>query len=158
MLTYTMLQKNQTTVVNFAGPADENAAKVLSELLARLPQTPICLNMGGIEYFNSLGVRAWLNFVKLMGDGRPFSYSQCTPDFINQINMIPALTKGAEILSFSSEFACPRCGHQQTIEFNGKNDKSTLLGEFSQQTCDKCGDTLLPEEDPETVLAFKDHV
>lgn len=158
MLTYKMHQKDQTTKVSLTGPMDENSAKVLSELFGRLPNSPICLDMGGIEYFNSLGIRAWVNFVKPLSDGRTLSYEHCTPDFINQVNMIPALMKGSIILSFSSEFACPQCGHQQTIEFNGQNEKANLLKAFLSQACKKCGDTLLPEEDPETVLAFKDHL
>lgn len=155
MLTYKLIQKNQELLVAFSGAVSEKAPLVLNELLTRLNATKVLLDMEGVEYFNSLGIRAWAHFVKSLVEGRTVSYANCPPDFINQVNMMPLLTDSIEILSFSSEFVCPDCHHSQRDSFDATKSKAQLLIEFEKATCSHCGSGLLPDEDPETILYFK---
>lgn len=155
MLTYKLIQKNQELLVAFHGAVDERSPDVLNELLARLNATEVVLDMEAVEYFNSLGIRAWAHFVKSLVAGRTVSYERCPPDFINQINMMPLLAQSIKILSFSSEFICPDCNHSQRNNFDAHLTKAQLLTAFEKATCSQCGSGLLPDEDPETILYFK---
>ncbi len=155
MLTYILQQKNQDLLVNLKGPVDERSSSVLTELLARVPAGRVILDMKGVEYFNSLGIRAWANFITSLVRGRTVFYENCPADFINQINMMPLLTQDASILSFTSEFICPKCNHTQSENFDAGKSKKQLLAEFDQKVCSHCRSQLLPDEDPETFLYFK---
>ena len=155
VLTYTLREENQEFTIDFIGAVDEKSSQVLTQLLARLTAKVIVLNMEGVEYFNSLGIKAWAHFVKPLVAGRTVSYENCPPDFINQINMMPILAKSIPILSFASEFICPDCNHSQRELFDATKAKKALFAEFEQKICSECQGLLLPDEDPETILSFK---
>ena len=155
VLTYRLIQNDPELLVAFRGAVDEQSSAVLNELLARLNATQVVLDMEAVEYFNSLGIRAWAHFVKSLVVGRVVSYEKCPPDFINQINMMPLLAESIAILSFSSEFICPNCNHSQCENFDALRTKVQLLNDFERATCSQCGAGLLPDEDPETILYFK---
>lgn len=155
VLTYRLHQKASELSIDLRGAVDEHAAKVLSELLARLNAVQVLLNMEAVEYFNSLGIRAWANFVKALVVKRQVSYEKCPPDFMNHINMMPLLADSIAILSFTSEFVCPDCNHSQRELFDARKSKQELLSDFERASCRQCGAGLLPDEDPETILYFK---
>ena len=155
VLTYTLQDKNQELAVNLLGAVDEHASGVLHELLDKLTPKDVVLNMEAVRYFNSIGIRAWINFVKPLVDGRRASYKNCPPDFINQINMMPLLARSVQILSFLSEFLCPECGHTQLQLFDAQKERDVLLQEFQGMVCEECGGDLAPEEDPQAILYFK---
>ena len=156
MLTYTLQQKSEHLAIILTGPVDERSPQILNELLGRLNAKTLVLDMQGVEYFNSLGIRAWANFVKPLTEGRSVSYERCPPDFINQINMMPLLADSIRIQSFSSAFICPNCNHTQTELFDATQEKSDLIAAFESKVCDQCGTELLPDEDPDTFLHFKE--
>ncbi|MBC7661607.1 MAG: hypothetical protein H7249_18065 [Chitinophagaceae bacterium] len=155
MLTYTLREHNHVLTIDFRGGVDEKAPATLTPLLARLSAKVITLNMEAVEYFNSLGIKAWAHFVKPLVQGRKVTYENCPPDFINQVNMMPLLADSIPILSFSSEFVCPNCNHGQREQFDATEDKKVLLAQFEQKICSECQSQLLPDEDPETILSFK---
>ncbi len=155
MLTYTLQEKNQQVAIKLLGPVDEHASKVLLELLTQLSPKDVVLNMEAVAYFNSIGIRAWINFVKPLVDGRKAAYEKCPPDFINQINLMPLLAHSIQILSFMSEFVCQNCNHTQTQLFDAQKEKEVLLEEFEMLICEECGGDLSPDEDPQAILYFK---
>lgn len=155
LLNYTLHQKDKDLSIDFRGAVDERAGSVLTELLARLNAKDVVLNMQLVEYFNSLGIRAWAGFIKQLATGRTLAYTHCPPDFINQINMMPLLAHSVSILSFAAEFVCPDCNHSQRESFDATLSKAELLAAFEKVSCGDCGSGMFPDEDPETILYFK---
>ncbi|RYZ55734.1 MAG: hypothetical protein EOP07_13650 [Proteobacteria bacterium] len=155
MLNYTLHPKDPGLSIDFRGAVDERAASVLTELLARLNAQDVVLNMQLVEYFNSLGIRAWAGFIKQLAPGRTLAYTHCPPDFINQINMMPLLAQSVSILSFAAEFICPDCNHSQRESFDATQSKAGILAAFEKVSCSHCAAGMFPDEDPETILYFK---
>src|SRR5690606_31473784 len=95
------------------------------------------LNIKGLTRLNSIGIRNLLKFLNKWG-ARPFSYIECTSEFIDQVNMIPALlgTGGhGKIVDLYVPFECDECGHEH--EFYGKVDE--FNEEEPVRACPKCG-------------------
>ncbi len=153
MLQVSVETKDQTSYMYLSGPMDDQAAKVLSEALPKLTKQ-VVVNFKAVEYFNSLGIRTWVNFLRSLLDGRKVSYEDCTMDFIQQINMIPALSKGVEILSFGADFCCRSCGFEQSMSFRCDVGRKALLDLVEHQTCRQCKGSTYLEEEPETFLFF----
>ncbi len=111
-----------------------------SPLLPKSP--PLRLNMKDVSRLNSIGVRNLLKFLADWGT-KPFSYDQCPSEFIDQINMIPALlgTKShGEIMSLFVPYECLSCDHEEEAlcplaDFKGISQG----GEAPKRQCPKCG-------------------
>lgn len=153
MLKVTYETKDQRSHLQLAGPMDENAAKVLSECLPAMGKE-VSIDFGKVEYFNSLGIRAWVNFLRNLLDGRKVSYINCPMDFVQQIGMLPFLSKGVTILSFYVDFSCESCGLESKLQFDCQIGRDKLLEAIEEQTCSRCQGNLRSEEDPHTLTLF----
>jgi anti-anti-sigma regulatory factor len=155
LLNYTLHQRDKGLSINFRGAVDEKAASVLSELLGRLSVKDIVLDMKRVESFNLLGIGAWAGFIKQLSAGRRLAYTHCPPDFVNQIKILPLLAHGVSILSFTAEFICLDCHQSQRESFDATQSKTDLMAAFEKVSCIDCGNNMFPDEDPETILYFK---
>ncbi len=153
MLRVSSETKDGVTLLRLFGPVDDRAAKILNEALTQVGRT-VVLNLSGIDYFNSLGIRAWVNFLKVLVEGRRVVYEECPMDVVQQINMMPAMSRGVEIASFRGDFACEDCGHEQKLLLACQEGREKILERCEQQACERCGGHLELEEDPKTLLLF----
>lgn len=153
MLQLTVEQQEKTTRLILAGPIDEAAGPVLRASLPQIKKQ-VLINFSDVEYFNSLGIRTWVNFLRVLRDGRTVLYEHCPMDFIQQIDMMPALSQGVEILSFKAEFICRACGLEKTMGFTCQTGKEALLEEMSAQVCERCAAPMNLQDDPESLLLF----
>jgi anti-anti-sigma regulatory factor len=97
--------------VVIVGPINEEAEVHLSKLNDTLAKT-VVINFRQVSYINSLGVRAWINFMRDVS-GRKLIFEECTPEIVNQINMIPNFKGNAEIKSVYGTFFCNSCNNTQ---------------------------------------------
>ena len=153
MLQTRYVTKNQKTQLYLTGPMDEKAAKVLNDILPHMAKQ-VHIDFSEVEYFNSLGIRTWVNFLRILVDGRKVFYERCTMDLVQQINMMPILSKGVEVLSFLAVFSCESCGHEQSALMDVSLGRKVLKEQMLNQPCQSCKSTLTPEEDPDSVLFF----
>ncbi|HYX37498.1 MAG TPA: hypothetical protein VE954_30715 [Oligoflexus sp.] len=153
MLQVTVEQQDQQTRLILAGPIDDLAGPVLRATLPQIKKQ-VLINFSAVEYFNSLGIRTWVNFLRVLRDGREVAYEHCPMDFLQQINMMPALSQGVEIQSFQADFACKSCGLEKTMGFTCRVSKEALLEELGRQICERCGSSLSLQDDAETLLLF----
>ena len=100
----------QATVALF-GAINEDADAKLHLLAAELrPFGSIEFIFDKVTGINSLGVRAWVTFLRsIRNNNRKIIFSRCPPDIISQINMIPSFAEGADIDSFYVNYICPSC-------------------------------------------------
>lgn len=153
MLQLTVEQQDQQTRIILSGPMDDQAGPVLRAILPQVKKQ-VLIDFSAVEYFNSLGIRTWVNFLRILREDRKVAYEHCTMDFIQQINMMPALSQGVEIQSFKADFACDSCGFEKTIDFTCGVSKAALMDEMSRQVCERCQSDLALEEDAESFLLF----
>lgn len=153
MLKVSYETKDQMSLLTLEGPMDESAAKALRDCLPAMAKD-VRIDFSQVEYFNSLGIRAWVNFLRNLLDGRKVSYVNCPMDFIQQISMLPFLSRGVSIDSFFVDFACDACGFETKLHFSCKSGREKLLEEISAQSCERCQSSLRSEEDPQTLTLF----
>ncbi len=153
MLQVTVEQQEKTTRLILVGPIDDLAGPVLRATLPQMKKS-VLINFADVEYFNSLGIRTWVNFLRVLRDGRQVAYEHCPMDFVQQMNMMPALSQGVEIHSFSADFDCKSCGFEKRMGFTCQSSKESLLEQFSKQKCERCSSFLTIQEDAETLLFF----
>jgi rubredoxin len=130
-------------VVYLSGVMDESAD--LSSLLNR-PE-PLSLNFKGIKRFNSTGIRNLLRFLSHWGS-RKLEYLECPCEFIDQINMIPALLGHRPnfytIKSLFVPYECRSCSYddEQLQELAAIEPTLRDGKHLDSRVCPQCGASL----------------
>ncbi|HEY5936329.1 MAG TPA: hypothetical protein VIU61_16875 [Kofleriaceae bacterium] len=130
------------TWVGLSGDITE-AAK-LDELL-RLPG-PMRIDLGGIRLINSLGVRAWYQFVgRAEAAGTAITVERLAPVMVSQISMIKGfMGSRTRVASILVPYFCQSCGTDDTKLFEVR--PGVPLDVPGTSTCPKCkGLTVLDE-------------
>lgn len=133
-------------VFHLAGVLNENAD--FSSLVSK--PVPLKLNMRNVSRFNSIGIRNLLKFLSEWGQ-KPFEYIECPSEFIDQVNMIPALLgakRHGEIRSFFVPYECQSCDFEE--EVLGDVDQYAVVaqgGEPPMRKCPKCAGTMNVQTD-----------
>ena len=106
--------------VTCRGPINEESDHKLRLLEEQLRSAQaITFDFDAISSVDSLGVRAWVQFLRsLQPETRKIRFVRCNADIISQVNMIPSFSAGAEIVSFLVDYICPSCekSHRVLIE------------------------------------------
>jgi anti-anti-sigma regulatory factor len=151
MLTLTREQKNGQTLIRLSGAIDENVD--FNKTFGDLPQNVeiVCRD---ITYINSPGVRAWMIFFnRAASSGVQFTFSECPPPLVEQLNYISNFGCGGTVSSVSVPFACAPC----RTEIRG-TIKSLDLKQVAYRVpsvkCPKCGSSAKFEEVPEEYFGF----
>lgn len=143
--------------LSYAGPINEDSEVHLAPMIKSL-STNVIINFRNVEYVNSCGVRAWINFIREAEKGRQLVYEECTPEIVSQINMIPNFRGSANIQSVYAAYMCTPCDEQRWVLFEkGKNLPSTSSGTgIEHQKCEKCGNPMEMEELEDEFFAWVD--
>lgn len=130
----------------YAGPINEDTEVHLKPMITSLGPNVI-VNFRKVEYVNSCGVRAWINFLREAEKGRSVIFEECTPEIVSQINMIPNFRSTARIKSVYASYACNSCDNHKWVLFEeGKNLPQKASTEVPAPACDKCGGEMEMEE------------
>ena len=112
---------------------------------------PLKLNLRGIKQLNSIGIRNMLEFLKKTGSKR-IEYYECPSEYVDQINMIPALLgfgdQKAEVKSMFIPFECKKCDHAEDMLKTSDDIAKSLDGESTvTEKCPKCGGDMIVYND-----------
>ena len=141
---------------SYTGNIDENSEEILSPYLKTLGKNVI-INFANVDKINSCGVLNWINFVGELCTSRQVRYTNCVPDIVQQINMIPRFRNTAEIISVFAQYSCAHCGNsQQHLFVKGKNLPATAQDDVGDVSCSKCSKITSFEEVEEEYFAFVD--
>ena len=107
---------------------------------------PLQLNMRGVSRLNSIGIRNLLKFLSDWGS-KAFSYDECPSEFVDQINMIPALLgpKGqGKVLTLFVPYECDSCDHDEEVLGNIEDFRSSVQAGLGppKRRCSKCGEPM----------------
>lgn len=126
-------------VHHLAGVLDE-----FSDFSLLLRQSePLRLNLRLLTRFNSIGVRNFLRFLTDWGP-KAFVYDQCPSEFVDQINMIPALlgTKGqGRVETLFVPYECSNCDNEEEVLSRAEDYRAAAKAgaDLPSRTCGKCG-------------------
>lgn len=137
------------------GVLDELSPAVLAEMLAKLPKAgPVTLDVAGLKRINSLGVRAWCDFMKMLA-GRPVTFRRCSPAFVDQLNSVSDFRAGAGVESFIAPYVCESSGKVFYEELTvGKDIKKGDYKALEGRRCQECPEPLVFDDLPERYVHF----
>lgn len=114
-----------------------------SPLVKQAP--PLRLNMRSVSRLNSIGIRNLLKFLAEWG-AKDFEYHDCPSEFIDQINMIPALlgTKATgRVVTLFVPYECAECDNEEEVLAKVTDFKGLAEGgDAPRRKCVKCGGQL----------------
>jgi len=92
-----------------AGRIDERAH--IADLAASIDESVLAIDLSGVTYINSLGVRDWVNFLRALAKRDvALTLERCAEVMVLQMNMIVDARGTAKVASFYAPFACDACG------------------------------------------------
>lgn len=143
----------QGDVLMISGPIDESAQ--LPELVGRAASGRLVLDLSGVTFINSLGVRDWIRMqAAAQRAGVTIELRRVAEPVIHQLNMIIA-TRGARISSFFAPYACDGCGREESMLIDAVAH-ARGLAELSPpaMTCVECGAQMAFNDFPERYFSF----
>lgn len=149
-------KKDQWEQLMYVGPINEDTEVHLTPMISQLGPNVI-FNFRKVEYVNSCGVRAWINFLREAEKGRKIIFEECTPEIVSQINMIPNFRNNAHIKSVYASYACGNCDSQKWVLFEeGRNLPSSSTAGVETPKCEKCSSDMEMEELEDEFFAWVD--
>lgn len=147
-------------VVHYQGPLTEEATVCLIPLHEQAG-SKVRFNFKGVEFVNSSGVRAWIQFMREFGEERTVEFEECPPDIVDQINMIPSFSLGVEVKSVYANFVAEDCNAcsgkvRQKLFVRGQNMPASASDDVENMVCPDCSRELRLEDEPEEYFEFLD--
>ncbi|HUS27976.1 MAG TPA: hypothetical protein VMZ53_05690 [Kofleriaceae bacterium] len=136
------------------GAIDEHAE--LMALLGRARGGKLVLDLGGITFINSLGVRDWIRMqASATQQGIAIEMRRVAEVLIHQLNMIIATRGTAKVTSFFAPFACDACGREESLLIDAVANAAGLAQlQPPTMTCPECGAAMAFNDFPERYFSF----
>jgi eukaryotic-like serine/threonine-protein kinase len=135
-----------------AGSIDESSE--LDKLLGRATGNVLVLDLAGVTFINSLGVRDWIRMLAAAAQrGITVELHRVSEPVIHQLNMIVATR--AHTHSFYGPYACDRCGREESMLIDVDVNEPTLAQlQPPPMTCPECGSAMAFNDFPERYFSF----
>jgi anti-anti-sigma regulatory factor len=144
----------QGDVLAIQGAIDESAR--LSELLERAEGHRLVLDLGGVTFINSLGVRDWIRMqAAAQRAGITVELRRVAEPLVHQLNMIIATRGASRVTSFFAPYACDACGREDSLLIDAvANARGLTQLEPPAMTCTECGAQMEFNDFPERYFSF----
>ena len=141
-------------MVALAGIIDELAQ--LPDLLRHVRDRRLGLDLAGITFINSLGVRDWIRLLAAATQaGVTVELTSVVEPIVHQLNMIIAARGTAVVRSFFAPYACDACGHEDALLVDVASNAPLLQrGVLPALACPTCGGAMAFDDFPERYLGF----
>src|SRR5690242_20174052 len=104
----------QRDALAISGAIDEAAS--MHELLGLARNGRLVLDLGGVTFINSLGVRDWIRMqASAQKAGVSVGLRRVAEPLVHQLNMIVATRGNATVSSFFAPYACDACGREDSL-------------------------------------------
>lgn len=137
-----------------AGSIDESAN--LMELLGRARNGWLVLDLAGVTFINSLGVRDWIRMqAAAIQHGVAVELRRVAEPLVHQLNMIIATRGNARVSSFFAPYACDACGKEDSLLVDAVAHAEQLARlEPPPMFCPECGTQMAFNDFPERYFSF----
>jgi anti-anti-sigma regulatory factor len=141
-------------VLMISGSIDHTSG--LLNLLAHARDRRLVLDLGGVTFINSLGVRDW---IRLQGAaqraGVAVELHRVAAPLIQQMNMIISARGAARVVSFFAPYACDACGHEASLLIDAVTHAQALARlDPPAILCAECGAMMVFNDFPERYFSF----
>jgi hypothetical protein len=140
--------------LTLSGAIDETAQ--LMELLGQARGGRLALDLGGISFINSLGVRDWIRMqAAATQQGIAIELRRVAEVVIHQLNMIIATRGTSRVTSFFAPYACDACGREESLVIDAvANGPQLAQLQPPPMTCPECGAQMAFNDFPERYFSF----
>lgn len=141
-------------VLAITGAIDETSGLV--DLLGRARDRRLVLDLAGVAFINSLGVRDWIRMqAAAQRAGITIELRRVAQPLIHQLNMITATRGASRIASFFAPYACDACGREDSFLIDAVANAPRLARlEAPAVACDECGAAMAFNDFPERYFSF----
>jgi anti-anti-sigma regulatory factor len=142
-------------LVSLAGEVDDQAT--LSDLAGQLGARVI-VDLKGIRFINSVGVREWIVFLGALAQrGASVVLRNCSEPMVHQMSMVVEARGSAEVESFCAPFLCDDCASERSLVLDVAANLTELKARrVPAQKCPDCGGTMRFDDFPNRYLLFLD--
>lgn len=110
---YSLSQIPDGKNVSLMGLINEDSDLTFQHILAEIKEEKkVVFNFSQVKSINSLGVRAWVSFLRNIEEKCEVIFAECTSDVIMQINMIPSFLGKGKVESFYVNYVCEICNKE----------------------------------------------
>ncbi len=94
-------------IIRLSGSVDENSD--FNSLIGGITGQ-LTVNTKDVKHINSVGVKMWIKyFGRLNKEGVKLIFEECSPAFVEQMNLIPPFVCGGAVKSIYVPFHCESC-------------------------------------------------
>jgi hypothetical protein len=137
-----------------SGSIDETARLV--DLVAQARGGRLVLDLAGVTFINSLGVRDWIRMQLAAAEAQlAVELRRVSEPIVHQLNMIIATRGTAAVTSFFAPYACDACGREESLLIDAVAH-ADALGKLQPppMTCPECGAQMAFNDFPERYFSF----
>jgi anti-anti-sigma regulatory factor/predicted RNA-binding Zn-ribbon protein involved in translation (DUF1610 family) len=137
-----------------AGSIDESSD--LDALLDKAQRSALVLDLAGVTFINSLGVRDWIRMQSAAAQREiAIELRRVSEPIIHQLNMIIATRGTARVRSFYAPYACDSCGREESLLVDVDVHGAGLAKLVAPpMPCPECGSTMAFNDFPERYFSF----
>jgi eukaryotic-like serine/threonine-protein kinase len=137
-----------------SGAIDETSA--LNELVMRGQGGRLVLDLAGVTFINSLGVRDWIRMqAEATRQSLAIELRRVSEPIIHQLNMIIATRGTARVSSFYAPYACDACGREESLLVDAITNGASLAQLVPPpMQCPECGAQMAFNDFPERYFSF----
>jgi eukaryotic-like serine/threonine-protein kinase len=136
------------------GAIDETAS--IPELVARARGGRLVLDLAGVTFINSLGVRDWIRMQSEASRQHiAIELRRVSEPIIHQLNMIIATRGNSRVASFYAPYACDACGREESLLIDVAANAVGLANLVAPaMPCPECGAQMAFNDFPERYFSF----
>jgi len=136
------------------GVIDENAN--LIDVLGRAKNNKLVLDLGGIRFINSIGVREWIRMQQAAANiGLAIELRRVCEPLVHQLNIVPAARGVSMVTSFFAPYECEHCEAEHDVVLDVRLHGAALAKmEAPEMPCPDCKKPLVFATEPELYFTF----
>lgn len=152
-LTIELREADSGYVARLKGRIDERA--LLVGLAGRVRES-LVMDLGGVVFINSVGVREWIKMMRQLAErGVRVRFDHCPEPLVQQMNMIVEARGRAQVTSFYAPYQCIECGYEGSMCIDVSRHREQLRArEAPAMSCPECAGAMELSEIPERYFLF----
>jgi len=147
--------KVEGEVISLSGEIDDQAT--LATLADRVGPA-VTVDLGGVRFINSVGVREWIVFLAALAERDvAVTLRNCSEAMVHQMSMVVEARGSTAIESFHAPFLCDDCAAERSLVLDVAANQAELRARrVPTQKCPDCGGTMRFDDFPNRYLLFLD--
>jgi hypothetical protein len=141
-------------LVFLEGVIDESSN--LLDVLGRAKNNKLVLDLGGIRFINSIGVREWIRMQQAAAKiGVSIELRRVCEPLVHQLNIVPAARGVSIVTSFFAPYECEHCDAEHDMVVDVRLHGAALARmQAPEMPCPDCKRPMLFASEPDLYLTF----